>query len=105
MITGGYVVVRGGVKHGIALESRQMKVLKVAHSAGEGGAPTGMTYATVTDQSSNLANSRRLVAGSNITLTDTGAGGTLTIASSSSISANDSFARKLAMGALVMGRR
>lgn len=38
------------------------------------------TFATIDDESATLANSRRLVAGTNVTFTDGGAGSTLTIA-------------------------
>lgn len=48
-------------------------------NGGGGIAPANATYVTVTDESADLANSRRLVAGTNITLTDGGAGSTLTI--------------------------
>jgi len=37
------------------------------------------TYATITDESANLPNSRRLAAGADVSLTDAGAGSTLTL--------------------------
>lgn len=53
---------------------------------------------------SGLPNSRTLAAGSNITITDGGPGGNLTIAASGTIAAADTFARKIAVGALALGR-
>ena len=44
------------------------------------GATTGGSYVTIADEDVNLPNSRRLVAGSNIMLTDGGASGNVTIA-------------------------
>ena len=46
---------------------------------GGGGAPATSTFATIANEAATLPNSRRLVAGSNVSFVDAGAGSTLTI--------------------------
>ena len=53
-----------------------------ASGGGGGGAPATATFATIANESATLANSRRLVAGSNVSFVDGGAGSTFTISAS-----------------------
>lgn len=49
---------------------------------GGGGAPATATFATIANEAATLPNSRRLVAGANVSFVDAGAGSTLTISAS-----------------------
>lgn len=49
---------------------------------GGGGAPATATFATIANEAATLPNSRRLVAGANVSFVDAGAGSTFTISAS-----------------------
>ena len=66
--------------------------------SGAGGAPTDATYVTLSTNAT-LSNERVLTQGSGITITDAGAGSTVTIATNSA-SAQEASVRHLIVGAM-----
>jgi len=72
--------------HGLVYSTSTNTIACASISTGSGGAPTTSTYVTTADETSTLTNSRRLVAGTNVTFNTATAGQLIVSASGGGIS-------------------